>query len=473
MASENISFDTIPGSVRKPGKYMEFNTKLANTTLPTNRQRTLILGQMLATGSAEPLTVLDIYSDEDAAVYFGRGSLAHLMAKAAIIANNYISLQVIGVADDEAGIAATGAVTLSGTATRAGTISVYVGNERVNVAAASGDTAATLVTMLSDKLNAHTALPVSASSSGDKVVLTARNKGAACNDVIIRTASTVPGVAVTAQAMSGGENDPDISPALAAVYAAGHNIIVCPYSTQESLTKLRSHLDATGHALEKRGAVGVAGWRGSLSTATTLAKSLNCERITLGWLNDSVSLPGVVAAGYAGVIAFEEDPAMPLNTLVIKGLDIPPVTSRISRNECENALWNGVTPLEVGEGETVMISRAITTYLKNATGTDDPVMLDITTIRIADYTRKAVLDNLNLKFPRSKLSEKTPPKVRSSTMVVLLLLGKLEILENVEEHMPKLIVERDLQDNNQLNMRVPADMVNGLHVLAAVLDILG
>ena len=32
MASPNISFDSIPASIRKPGKYFEFNTKLAVRT---------------------------------------------------------------------------------------------------------------------------------------------------------------------------------------------------------------------------------------------------------------------------------------------------------------------------------------------------------------------------------------------------------------------------------------------------------
>lgn len=35
-----------------------------------------------------------------------------------------------------------------------------------------------------------------------------------------------------------------------------------------------------------------------------------------------------------------------------------------------------------------------------------------------------------------------------------------------------LIVERDLQDVNQLNGRIPADVVNGLHVFAGRIDLL-
>ena len=41
MASANITFDTIPASIRKPGKYFEFNTRLAVNTLPANLQAEL------------------------------------------------------------------------------------------------------------------------------------------------------------------------------------------------------------------------------------------------------------------------------------------------------------------------------------------------------------------------------------------------------------------------------------------------
>ena len=52
MASANVSFDNIPASIRKPGKYLEFNTKLAVRTLATNPQTVLIIAQKTADGTA-------------------------------------------------------------------------------------------------------------------------------------------------------------------------------------------------------------------------------------------------------------------------------------------------------------------------------------------------------------------------------------------------------------------------------------
>ncbi|ERE04343.1 hypothetical protein O166_11760 [Pseudogulbenkiania ferrooxidans EGD-HP2] len=99
-------------------------------------------------------------------------------------------------------------------------------------------------------------------------------------------------------------------------------------------------------------------------------------------------------------------------------------------------------------------------------------LLDITTIRTLDYVRKACRERIALRFPREKLSERTPPKVRSELLDVLFKLEELEIVEAVEDNKDALIVERDLQDVNRLDAKIPVDVVNGLHVFAGRIDLL-
>ena len=167
----------------------------------------------------------------------------------------------------------------------------------------------------------------------------------------------------------------------------------------------------------------------------------------------------------------EEDPARPLNTLVLTGVAVPPESSRLSRTEQEVALKNGVTPLEVGPGEVVQIVRAISTYTRNAAGATDISLLDMTTIRTLDYVARTVKERIDLRFPREKLSTRTPPKVRSEVLDVLRRLEQLEIVEEVEANAAGVICERDLQDPNRLDCRIPSDVVNGLHVFAGVIDL--
>ena len=57
-------------------------------------------------------------------------------------------------------------------------------------------------------------------------------------------------------------------------------------------------------------------------------------------------------------------------------------------------------------------------------------------------------------------------------MDVLRQLEQLEIVEEVEANAAGVLCERDLQDPNRLNVRIPTDVVNGLHVFAGVIDLL-
>ncbi|QPR26780.1 phage tail sheath subtilisin-like domain-containing protein [Edwardsiella hoshinae] len=469
-----ITFDTIPGSTRKPGQYLEFNTRMAVRTLPGNLQTMLIIAPLMKSGSAKPLELHNVFSDDEAASLFGAGSLAHLMARAAILSYDYLQLQVIGLEEHSAGQAATGTVTLTGPATSSGTVSLWVSNMRIDVAIDSQDSADTMHTALAAAINAESLLPVTATvtdSGGKKVTLTAKQKGAFGNDILLSVACSAAGVTVTPQAMSGGQNNPDIQPALDAVFAAGHNIIAAPYSDQATLSALREHLKKTGGAMEQRGAVGAAGWPGTLSTGTTLAGQINDGRTTLAWHPGSRCLAGVIAAAYGAVIASEEDPARPLNSLPLAGLDVTPLTARAGRKEQENALHNGLTPLEIGPGDVVQIVRAITTYTRNPQNVEDPALLDLTTIRTLDYTRKACRERIALRFPREKLHDRTRAKVKSELLDVLLKLEEEEILENVMANKNKLLVERNGKDANRLDAVIPADVVNGLHVFAGRVDL--
>lgn len=470
MASPNVSFDNIPSSIRKPGQYIEFNTKLAVRTLPANAQKVLVLAPMLASGTKAPLEAVSIFSADEAATCFGAGSLAHLMSIAAINSYAYLDLTMIGISDAAAGIAASGTLTLSGSASSQGVVTLWVGNTRVDVAVSATDTPAIIAAALVAAIGNLPGLPVTAAVQAGVVTLTAKNKGLAGNAITLRAQSTAIGVTTAVAAMSQGNIDADLTAALSHVVAGGHNIIISPFATQTALTALRTHLEFVSGPMEQRGAVGVAGWSASLATGITLASSLNSGRITLGWHNGSMMLPAEIAAAYGAVIASEEDPARPLNTLTM-ALDVTDITSRPGRTEQESALHNGLTPFEVGAGDTVQIVRAITTYTRNATGVDDVSLLDLTTIRTLDYVRKACRERIALRFPRSKLSTRTPPLVESELYDVLLKLEELEILENVEDNKDKLIVERDSQDNNRINARIPSDVVNGLHVFAGVIDL--
>ena len=482
MASKHISFDSIPASIRKPGKYIEFNTRLAVRTLPNNKQRLLIIGQRTSAGTIAEAVPTKVFSDAEAQTYFGAGSIAHLMVRAAIKANAYLDLTVVALDDAVAGVAATGTLTFTGPATSAGVLTLYIANAKVEIAIASADTASGIAAALVAELSNHPDLPVTGAVGGTGsehvVTLTAKNKGLCGNDIGLGYVLTnAAGVGLEIAAMAAGETNPDIQDALDAVSGEQYEIIATPYNNQDDLDALGDHLDLVSGPLEQRPGVGVYGMTGALADVTTLSALINHGRILCAYLRYTAatkrkSMPCEIAAAMAAVMAYEEDPARPLNTLELKGIAPANIADRLSRTEQESLLYNGVTPLEIGPGETVQIVRAVSTYILDAQGIADVSLLDITTIRTLDYVRKACRERIALRFPREKLSSKTPPKVKTELLDVLQKLEDLEIVEEVDANKDGLIVERDLQDANRLNAKIPCDVVNGLHVFAGRIDLL-
>lgn len=472
MSSANIAFNNIPASIRKPGKYFEFNTSTAVRTLPGNLQKTLIVGQCLAAGTVLSNVPVDVYSDVDAATYFGRGSIAHLMARAALQANNYLALTIIALDDAVASIAATSTVTFTGTATGGGTATLNVGDQQVVIAISSGDTPTVIAAALAAQIAKQPDLAVTAAAAVGVVTLTAKNKGTLGNFIKTSCVDTAAGTIVATTAMANGATDPTIATALATVFAAGHNIIISAWNDVANLTALRNHLDSVSGPLEQRGAIGIYAHTGTLAQSTTLAASINSGRISCFLLPNGYEESCEVAAAYGAVVASEEDPARPLNTLPLTGITATPLVNRLGRTEQENALYNGVTPSEIGPGDKVQIVRAITTYMLDPQGVPDISMLDLTTIRTLDYVRKACRERISLRFPRDKLSARTPDKVRSELLDVLYKLEELEIVQNVDQWKSSLIVERDLQDPNRLDAKIPTNVVNGLHVFAGRIDLI-
>lgn len=473
MASKNINFDKIPASTRKPGVYAEWNTKLAVRNLPTNRQRVVLIAQHTAAGLGAVSTLADVFSAAEVAERCGAGSQAHLMAEAAIKAYPYAALSLITLADHSGGVAATGTIALGGPATTQGVLRVSIANaDTLTLGVAAGDTADKVATALKAAIDAKPELPVTAKASGGTVTLTAKNKGTEGNSIGISAAATAAGLTAQVTAMASGDANPDIQPALTAIVAEGHDIIACGIRDEANLIKLRTHLETVGSPMEKRWAIGIYGDTGSLSAATTQAGKLNHGQMVCAWYRGSPSLPCELAAAFAAVMASEEDPARPLNTLALSGIGVCASRDKTMRTEQENALYNGVAPIETSpDGSRAQIVRAITTYTKTANGTPDESLLDVTTVRTLIYVSKACIQRIALRFPRDKLSDKTPPRVRSELIDVLMRCEELEILEQVEPNLSKLIVERDLQNTGMLNCRIPADVVNGLHVVGMVMDL--
>jgi phage tail sheath gpL-like len=271
------------------------------------------------------------------------------------------------------------------------------------------------------------------------------------------------------------EKLPSIAAALEVLLGVDMEVVVSSWMDDTSLLELRKHIALATDATHQRSRIGVAASVGSQASAsaTATAAKLNSGAITLACLPGPGNSAIAVAAAYAAALAAEDDPSRPMNTVELPSLTAPPVANRMSRSEQEAALAYGVTPLEVGPGETVQIVRAISTYTKSPTNTADASLLDITTMRSLYYVREACRSRLRLRFPRAKLSPSTATKVRSEILDVLRKCAddKVAILKNVDAHAEHLIVESANDGTGRLRATIPADIVEGLHVIDATIDL--
>jgi phage tail sheath gpL-like len=120
-------------------------------------------------------------------------------------------------------------------------------------------------------------------------------------------------------------------------------------------------------------------------------------------------------------------------------------------------------------GETVAICRAISTYTLNSLGFPDPTLLDITTIRALDIVRFQILTALSTKFVRAKNNSKVLNRIKAEVKNTLYLLEAAQVVRDVKTYESGIIVEQDLSDVSRVDIKVPAPVVPGLHVLAGVI----
>jgi phage tail sheath gpL-like len=483
-----ISFAQIPVTIRTPGQYVEFDNSLANKGLVRDMTRVLLLGQLLPGGTATPLDPVRVLSADHAVALFGRGSMLAAMAAAFKKANEDSDLWVVPVADNAAGQAATGTVTIAGSAVAAGTLLLYVGGTKVQAAVAVGASAATVAADLADAVNALPDLPVTAAAEAAVVTLTSRHKGECMNSLDLRTTywqgDTVPaGLTVTLAAMSGGSGNPDVNSAIAVLGDVQYHHVIMPWTDAANLAALEAEVEDRWSATRQIEGQIWAALAGSHSALSTVGSARNSEVISLMGAQGSPTPPWVWAAAYGAVAAYQLgiDPARPLQTLVLPGVLAPKEKDRFTRAERNLLLYDGISTFLVAVDGTVSIERAITTYQVNAYGLPDPSYLDVETLATLSVLRSTLRARISQKFPRHKLADDgtrfgigqaivTPGIIRAELIALARAWEERGWVEQVDAFKDQLIVERNADDPTRVDVVLPPDLVNQLRVFAALVQ---
>lgn len=463
-------FNTLPTSTRKPGIYVGYDTTLASRNLPANPQRVLIMGQRLSTGTVAALVAAAVFSDKDAAAYFGSGSAAHLMCRAAIAANPYVDLTGIGIDDAAGGTQATQTVTFTGPATGSGSATLTVGTKTITIAISATDTATAIAGAMNTAANLVLDLPVTGAALAVVLTLTAKNKGTIGNGIPVTCMVTAAGVTATVASGVTGATDPDIAAALTAIFPVRYQLIATQFSAATNMGKLRTHLETVSGKVEQRGAHGYAALTGTLAASITIATTTGGGRLIYTWSRGNSALACEIAAAYAAYRASVDDPAMPLDDDVLPGVTVPPAQADWpSRTEQESALHNALTPLYVGIDNRVRICRAITSYMVDDSGNPDETLLDDNPLKILDYVRDVVRA---ISRPK-KCTQKRANSYRDLILTQLRKLEKAEILMNVDTYKARLQVIANPEDRpaGWFKVTIPAPYVPGLHILDETIEL--
>ena len=483
-----ISFHSIPADTRVPGQYIEFDASRAVSGLPPIRNRVLLIGQRLGTGSAAALTIQPIVEASQAIAKFGRGSMLARMAAAYKRADRYSEVHAIALDDFGGGTAATGSITVTGPASAAATIALMIAGVSVPVVVAAGDVAAAIAAKIAAAITARPDLPVTAAALVAVVTLTARNKGTIGNAIDLRHShfsgeALPPGVGLAFAAMAGGAGAPDIATIWPVIGDNSYRTIVIGLTDATTLASAKTELDDRWGASRMLESVAYGAKAGTQGTLAAFGAALNSELISVLGTGKSPSWPCEAAAIYAAVCGYYSaiDPARPLHTLALTGLIASKEAERFTRAERDLLLRDGIATITIDQAGTARIERAITTYQTDSLGIEDIAWLDLESVTTLGYLRASLRLRIATKFPRHKLADDgtafgpgqavvTPKILRAEIIALAREWEAAALVEGLDQFVADLIVERDQADPNRVNALIPPDIVNQFRSFAAAVQ---
>ncbi|RMP72372.1 Bacteriophage Mu tail sheath, partial [Pseudomonas syringae pv. atrofaciens] len=176
-----ISFNNIPSDVRVPLFYAEMDNSAANSASASMRR--LIVAQVNDDVSGPELGSLVLVPSVALAKNIGgQGSMLASMYETWRKADPTGEVWCLPLLNTE-GAKAGAKVTLTGAATEAGLLNLYVGGMRVQATVVNGSTDAQAATALSVKINATPDLPITAAVEAGVLTLSCKWSGASGNDI--------------------------------------------------------------------------------------------------------------------------------------------------------------------------------------------------------------------------------------------------------------------------------------------------
>ncbi|MBA3027441.1 MAG: phage tail protein [Desulfobacterium sp.] len=483
-----ISFNSIPGNIRVPLAYVEFDNTRAVAGTPAMPYKVLFVGQKVSAGTAAVNTLYRVATADAAIALFGPGAMLARMIQMYKSINRSCDVWAIALADAVAGVAATGTCLFSGTATAAGTFAIYIGGDRVRFAVPSGMTASQAATALAAAVTADTTLAVTATADTATVTFTARHKGVCGNDIDLRfnyysDDATPAGLAATLSQVGSvvaGSGNPDMADAITAMGDNWFQGMVTPYTDSANMAALEAELLDRWGGVRQIGGLAYCSYRATHANSVTFGDGRNSPLVCCMPSGQNPNPTWIWAAATAAqaTASVALDPARPFQSLPLTGLMPPPETSRWMLDELNLLLNDGMSTWEVDAGGVIRINRLITMYQENTYGLPDASYLNINTPCTIEYLRYSLRTRVTQKFPRHKLADDgvdygpgqaiaTPKTIKAEIVALASEWVEAGLVENLDQFREELVVERNASDRDRVDVLVPPDLVNQFMIFAA------
>jgi phage tail sheath gpL-like len=486
----SVSYNLIPNNLLVPFVAVEIDNSRADQGPALLSYRVLLIGQKTAGGTATADSLVRVTSADQVLTLAGRGSILHRMAMRYFQNNSFTETFIAVLADNGAGVQATGTLTVTGPATAAGTVNLYLGGTLVQVGVASGDSANSIAAAINTAINANLDLPVTSGVSTNVVTVTFRHKGLVGNDFDLRAnyqdGEKFPaGVSIAFVAMSGGTTAPSVANLIANLGDMWFQIWGHPYTDATTLTALETELASRFGPLRMIDGFAITAAMGTQGTLGTLGDSRNSPHSEIfSQPGEKPLMPSMeFAAGAAARIAFaaNDDPARPFQTLPVFGVLPPAEIDLFTISERNLLLGDGISTSKAVPGGGVQIERAITTYQTSASGATDKSYKDATTMLTLLYLRYSFRTRILTRYPRHKLGNDggrfgpgqavmTPSLGKAEAIAWFRDMEELGLVENFDDFKANLVVERNTLDPNRLDFLLPPNLINQLIVSAVKLQ---
>lgn len=482
-----IPFNGISTSIRVPGVYTEFDNSRASQGVAVLPKRLLLIGAMLSSGTATAGARQQILGPTDGDALFGRGTQLTKMIRKAKLANPLVEMWAVGAVG--AGTAETRTLTFTGTSTAAGVVHLYIDGEYIPVQIPSGSNATAVALAVDTELailepdRMWTAAP-----AAGVVTLTCRHLSAIGADSDVRVNAQprqqLPtGITLVIAVGVAGATNPSIATALANMGATWFTDIALGYNDSTNIGLAEAELEIRmGPTVQQDGTV-YAAQRGLFSAVDAIGAARNSRVSNLMGTSTALSPPWEWSAVLAAIVANEDDPARPLQTLALPGIQAAAGSALFTFSERNLLLFDGISTHHVDDAGNVSIERMITTYQTNTASVEDRSYLNLETMKTLAYLRYSQNQRFRLKYPRAKLvNDGTKYSAGQSIMTPKIARGELiqlfeewesaVLVEDPGQFINELIVERNASDPDRLDVRMGPNLANQFRVFAGQIQFL-